>query len=198
MHVRWITIWLTLGLLCPFLLQAQSWEFGGLIGQSTEKSAEVVPQTESNAGVFATLKSQKFRMGVRVEMNYQRNSEVLQVPIQATIPLDRQRLVELHAGPYLSTQQAPAPNQSRFRYGFATGLQVNLPLSRNWALVSRSQVQAPLTAETPAPSAEIQPMLAPSRQLSFSISFGLAYRLQEWKKKRAAEKARKRRVETRY
>jgi len=196
MSVRWITIWLTLLLFCPLLATAQNWEFGGAVGSSTEKRDELIPKTESNAGIFAALKSEKFRLGVRVEMNYQRNSNLLQVPIQATLPLDKQRLVELHAGPYISTQQL-APKQSRFRYGFSTGLQVNLPLSRNWALVTKSQVNAPI-GPSATPNREVTPMLAPSRQLSFTVSFGLAYRLKEWRKRKAAEKARKKHLETRY
>ncbi len=152
-------------------VSAQHLELGGQIGSSSIATES----PGSTAGLFAALKGDEWRLGLRVELNYEnhaQNPSLTQIPVLATLPLDRQRMVELHAGPYLS-RQAAANHQPLFKFGFSTGLQVNLPLSSRLVLTTKGQADQPLGPQPPSEEAQ----LAPARNLSFRISFGLAYRL---------------------
>jgi hypothetical protein len=153
------------------LLPAQDLEVGGHVGASNIEAQS----PGSTAGLFAALRGNDWRLGLRVELNYENHAEspsLTQVPVLATLPLDRQRMVELHAGPYLSRQSA-VDQRPLFKFGFSTGLQVNLPLSSRLVLTTKGQADQALRTHEPSEEAQ----LAPARNLSFRISFGLAYRL---------------------
>lgn len=152
-------------------VSAQQLELGGQIGSSSVATES----PGSKAGLFAAFRGQDWRLGLRVELNYENHSQnpsLAQVPILATLPLDKQDMLELHAGPYL-TQQAAAPHQPTFRFGFSTGLQVNLPLTKRLVLTTKGQADHDFRSDEVNQEAR----LVPARNLSFSISLGLAYRL---------------------
>lgn len=152
-------------------VMAQDLEIGGRLGASS--MADQSPG--STAGLFAALKGADWRLGLRVELNYENHSDnpsLTQLPVLATLPLDRQGLLELHAGPYMTQQAAPTP-APRFRFGFSTGLQINLPLSRRLVLTTKGQADQAFRSDEAGEGAQ----LAPARNLSFSISLGLAFRL---------------------
>jgi len=152
-------------------ISAQQLELGGQIGSSSIATES----PGSKAGLFAAFRGQDWRLGLRVEVNYENHSDnpsLAQVPILATLPLDKQGMLELHAGPYMTQRTAPT-QQPTFRFGFSTGLQVNLPLSKRLVLTTKGQADQHL----PGTNAQERAQLAPARNLSFSISLGLAYRL---------------------
>ena len=148
---------------------AQELQLGGRVGGSTQQESG---QLDGEAGVFAAWQSEPLRLGMRLEVNYQdrrgQSGSDWQMPLLATLPLHRQRLVEVQAGPYLSVQNNPEPLPRPITWGFSTGLQVNLPLSHRWVLSSQARADHDLGGH---------PELTPARTLSFSLTFGLAYLL---------------------
>ncbi len=159
-------------LFCWFLanLQAQELEVGGRVGAS-----DLSPSTQSNevgkgtAGVFAAWKNDPLRLGMRVEVNYQAQpeaSDTWQVPIMGVLPLDKEKMVELHSGPYVGVRNQPEQLGSELRWGFCSGLQVNLPLSPHWVLSSEARANKDLSPHS---------YLTPEKRLTFELTFGLAY-----------------------
>lgn len=170
---------------------AQTLQIGGKIGGSTvvpidPSSATIQPG--GTAGVFADYRAKKYRFGLRVEMNYQnRNSlasEQVNVPVLAELGLDKKGIVRLHAGPYLGVstddQQAIEGNKLRIRWGFSTGLDLNIPLSRKLILISESRLSQDLSGQ----ETHTKSHYVPAKSLHLSLSFGLAYRIKRWKEKR--------------
>lgn len=158
---------------------AQELQLGGRVGASTlhEQDGEHLGEAVTpggTAGLFAAWQNEPLRLGLRVEVNYRDQRDQAdgewQVPVMGTVPLDKQRLVELQAGPYVSVQNDPEPLPRPINWGFSTGLQLNLPLSQRWILSSQARADQELGSQ---PNVE----LAPARSLSFSFTFGLAYLL---------------------
>ncbi|MEM9986730.1 MAG: hypothetical protein AAF804_16685, partial [Bacteroidota bacterium] len=159
-------------LFCGFMgyVQAQELEVGGRVG-----ATDLSPLTPSNetgigtAGIFAAWKNDPLRLGMRVEVNYQAQPEVhdtWQVPIMGVLPLDKQKMVELHSGPYVGVRNQPEHLGPELRWGFCSGLQVNLPLSPHWVLSSEARANKDLSPDQ---------YLTPEKRLSFELTFGLAY-----------------------
>ena len=177
--------WIWLFFCCwPTGLVAQELQLGGRVGASSitasPLSAEVPAAAGGTAGVFAAWQNRPLRLGLRVEVNYQdrraQNEGNWQAPLLAILPLDKQRMVELHTGPYVSVKNEPQPGQPRISWGFSTGLQINLPLSSQWLLSTQARADHGWTA----PEAE----LVPARNLSFHLTLGLAYLLQRDQRRR--------------
>ncbi|GAB4413125.1 MAG: hypothetical protein OHK0039_19750 [Bacteroidia bacterium] len=168
----WTCLWLP--------VQAQTLSIGSRLQGSTlltDNVGEVSPLGAS-AGIFAGYQLERARLGFRVELNYQKFSAE---PTSWTLPLladfsPDQRL-HLYAGPYARLERLPSAQ----RWGFMTGLDVHLPLSRRWVLVSGGRLEQDLHGRLrPAESPDLH--LEPARALSFSVSMGLAYLLKPRRK----------------
>lgn len=173
---------------------AQTLQIGGKIGGST-----VVPVDPSNsigqpggtAGVFADYRAKRYRFGLRVEMNYQNrnslSSEQVNVPVLAEVDVDKKGIVRLHAGPYLGVstddQQAIEGNKLRVKWGFSTGLDLNIPLSRKLILISESRLSQDLSGQEEDIKIA-KSHYVPAKSLHLSFSFGLAYRIKHWREKK--------------
>lgn len=174
------------------MASAQTLQVGGKIGGSTvlpSDPASTVLQPGGTAGMFADYQARKYRLGLRLEMNYQNRrpleGEQLTLPALARIGLDQKGLVKLHVGPYIGISPeekgAIAKNKLRVKWGFSTGLDLNIPLTRKMVLISEARLSQDLSGNPPAPK---QQLYLPAKSLQLSISFGLAYRIKQWREKR--------------
>lgn len=173
---------------------AQSLQIGGKVGGSTVvpvNPSSTIAQPGGTAGVFADYRAKKYRFGLRVEMNYQNRNrfgnEQIIVPALAEIGVDKKGIVRLHAGPYVGVstddQQAIEGNKLRVKWGFSTGLDLNIPLSRKLILISESRLSQDLNGQEEGASIA-KSHYVPAKSLHLSLSFGLAYRIKRWKDKR--------------
>ena len=82
--------------------------------------------------MFADYQSRRYRLGLRLEMNYQNRTDLdgEQLTIPALGPnwgRSKRDLVRLHAGPYLGIQiqgtfAVPISPKPEIKWGFSTGL----------------------------------------------------------------------------
>ncbi|MEM7370935.1 MAG: hypothetical protein AAF587_20135 [Bacteroidota bacterium] len=195
MHNLQRTILLFIFSLGILLGYSQTLQVGGKIGGTTvlpSDPATGIVQPGGTAGMFADYKARRYRMGVRLEMNYQNRSplegEQLTLPALAKVGLDRQGLVSVHVGPYVGVNPeekgALHKNKLKVKWGFMTGLDLNIPLTRKMILISEARVSQDLSGNPPTPKGG---HYLPAKSLQLSISFGLAYRIKHWREKRKGE-----------
>ncbi|MEM7657631.1 MAG: hypothetical protein AAF399_15985 [Bacteroidota bacterium] len=182
-------------LFLAFSASAQTLQIGGKVGANSQRplAGQSVESTTNGGsmGLFAAYQREQYKMGFRIELNYQNHwksllEEQVEVPLLAEIAIDPKQRLRLQAGPYLGVgredEEALKRGGLRFRWGFTTGLEVNIPLSRKWVLVSDARVDK--SWQAPENMDPKQQYLVPSKSLRFYLSFGLAYRLQRLKKRR--------------
>jgi hypothetical protein len=116
---------------------------------------------------------------------------LLEVPILAQLGLDAKQRLRLLAGPYVGVgrettgEDQVIQSQAKLRWGFTTGLEVNIPLSRKMVLVSDARISKSWQQREEVTSKDLY--LVPSKSLHFHLSLGLAYRWEQWRKKSRQE-----------
>ena len=177
MLMRYLLLLLCLGWVTS--LTGQSLAIGGQAGGATALSADqpLRQQLGGEAGLFARYTTRQGRLGVRLGLGYAHHpatGETWRAPVLPEWSLVKER-VHLYAGPYAglgrAETEALSQGQLRLRWGFMTGLDLTIPLTRRMVLVQRTQVQREQGPWSPEAAQWV-----PARALSISFSLGVAWR----------------------
>ena len=152
-----------IGKLCLLLLgiifsgisvYAQKLSLGGKFGSTIIKSENNISTQSSEAGLFATYTSRKFKLGVQLEVNYLKWKEntgginqEFQIPILGVLDIDKRKRISLHAGPYLGIGSMVRPNTNTlttpnrdWSWGLKSGARFRLPVNENISLVTDARL----------------------------------------------------------
>ncbi|WNJ17769.1 hypothetical protein [Pontibacter sp. G13] len=185
-----VNYWLLLfGLICigtPVLSQELS--LGARMGTTpqtviSDSGKSVLPN--SHAGLSVTYTRQRSEMDVNLQVQMQKAPEegaIVRVPLTVGLPVDKKKRVKLRAGTFAEFEGNPGSKTAKkVRVGVTTGIDVNIPLTKKLVLVTETRLRQDLNGQMVQSDTSY---VAPAKNLQFSISLGLSWKLKQGKEKK--------------